>query len=115
MTVCRFWSTTEQQGWVDAVTGELLGSLASYDPLSFALTVPVNSEDAEIDGFELAVQHMFGESGFGVIANYTTVDGDIDYDNGTIGEDQFALLGLSDSYNLVGFYRQERVPGAYGI
>lgn len=93
-----------EQGWVDAVTGELLGSLASYDPLSFALTVPVNSEDAEIDGFELAVQHMFGESGFGVIANYTTVDGDIDYDNGTIGEDQFALLGLSDSYNLVGFF-----------
>ena len=47
---------------------------------------------------------MFGESGFGIIANYTTVDGDIEYDNKTIGEDQFALLGLSDSYNLIGFY-----------
>jgi len=92
------------QGWVDAVTGELLGSLDSYDPLEFSLTVPVNSEDAEIDGFELAIQHMFGESGFGVIANYTTVDGDIEYDNKTIGEDQFALLGLSDSYNIIGFY-----------
>lgn len=95
------------QGWVDPVTGQLLGSLDSYDPLEFTLTVPVNSETAEIDGFELAVQHMFGDSGFGVIANYTTVEGDIGYDNGTIGVDQFALLGLSDSYNLVGFYDKD--------
>jgi TonB-dependent receptor len=92
------------QGWVDAVTGELLNGLDTYDPLSFALTVPVNSEDAEIDGFELAIQHMFGESGFGFIANYTTVDGDIEYDNRTIAVDQFALLGLSDTYNVIGFY-----------
>ena len=92
------------QGWVDPVTGELLNGLDTYDPLEFELTVPVNSEDAEIDGFEVAVQHMFGESGFGAILNYTTVDGDISYDNRTIGVDQFALLGLSDSYNVVGFY-----------
>lgn len=94
----------QAQGWVDAATGELLNGLDSYDPLDFTLTVPVNSEDAEIDGFEIALQHMFGESGFGVIANYTTVDGDIEYDDKIIGEDQFALLGLSDSYNLIGFY-----------
>ena len=89
---------------MDAGTGELLNGLDTYDPLDFTLTVPVNAEDAEIDGFEIAVQHMFGESGFGFIANYTTVDGDVEYDNKTIGEDQFALLGLSDSYNIIGFY-----------
>jgi TonB-dependent receptor len=93
-----------EQGWVDAGTGELLNGLDTYDPLDFTLTVPVNAEDAEIDGFEIAVQHMFGDSGFGFIANYTTVDGDVEYDNKTIGEDQFALLGLSDSYNIIGFY-----------
>ena len=92
------------QGWVDAATGVLLNGLDTYDPLEFTLTIPVNSEDAEIDGFEIALQHMFGESGFGVIANYTTVDGDVEYDNKIIGEDQFALLGLSDSYNIIGFY-----------
>ncbi|MEH6637072.1 MAG: TonB-dependent receptor [Halioglobus sp.] len=92
------------QGWVDEVTGVLLNGLDTYDPLSFALTIPVNSEDAEIDGFELAAQHMFGESGFGFIVNYTTVDGDIDYDDKQIGVDQFALLGLSDSYNVIAFY-----------
>jgi hypothetical protein len=52
---------------------------------------------------------MFWETGFGVILNYTTVDGDIGYDNfntnkGEGVENQFALLGLSDSYNIVGFY-----------
>jgi TonB-dependent receptor len=52
---------------------------------------------------------MFWESGFGVIANYTTVEGDISYDNfqtnKTEGaENQFALLGLSDSANFVAFY-----------
>jgi TonB-dependent receptor len=94
----------QDQGWVDPNTGVLLNGLDTYDPLVFSLTTPVNSEDAEIDGFEIALQHMFGDSGFGIIANYTTVDGDVDYDNKTIGEDQFALLGLSDSYNLIGFY-----------
>mgnify|MGYP001817453613 FL=1 len=94
----------QQQGWVDPNTGVLLNGIDSYDPLVFSLTTPVNSEDAEIDGFEIALQHMFGESGFGIIANYTTVDGDVEYDNKIIGEDQFALLGLSDSYNLIGFY-----------
>lgn len=94
----------QAQGWVEPGTGILLDGLDTYDPLDFTLTVPVNSENATIDGFELAIQHMFGESGFGVIANYTTVDGDVSYDNKTINEDQFALLGLSDSYNLIGFY-----------
>lgn len=95
------------QGWVDPVTGVLLNGLDTYDPLVFTLSVPVNSEDAEIDGFELAIQHMFGDSGFGFIANYTTVDGDIEYDNRQIGVDQFALLGLSDSYNIIGFYDKD--------
>jgi len=94
----------QAQGWVEPGTGILLNGLDTYDPLDFTLTVPVNSQNATIDGFELALQHMFGESGFGVIANYTTVDSDVEYDNKTIGEDQFALLGLSDSYNLIGFY-----------
>ena len=94
------------QGWLSA-NGELLDDTSVYDPLVHTVTVPVNSEDATIDGFEFAVQHLFGESGFGFNANYTTVDGDVGYDNSTIGEDQFALLGLSDSANLVAFYDKD--------
>ncbi len=59
------------------------------------------------------MQHTFGESGFGVVANATFVDGDLGYDNlggplfEPVGlppqatESQFALTGLSDSANLV--------------
>jgi TonB-dependent receptor len=69
----------------------------------FDITVPANQRDATIDGWEFAVQHLFGESGFGVIANYTMVDSDLAYDNASL-DDQFAIDGLSDSANLVGFY-----------
>ncbi|MDO3382093.1 TonB-dependent receptor [Gilvimarinus algae] len=92
------------QGWIDGTTGELLGDTSSYDPLVYTIRVPVNEKEASIDGFEFAIQHMFWDSGFGGIANLTTVDGDIGYDNTLIGENQFALLGLSDSANLVFFY-----------
>ncbi len=70
---------------------------------NFLIRVPTNQRDAEIDGWEFAVQHLFGESGFGLSANYTMVDSNIAYDNGST-DDQFAILGLSDSANLVAFY-----------
>jgi len=74
------------------------------DPAAlFVISVPTASRSVEIDGWELALQHMFGESGFGVSANYTMVDADVRYNNGSL-EDQFAILGLSDSANLVAFY-----------
>ena len=74
------------------------------DPLApFNMTQPANQEQASFQGWELAVQHMFGESGFGVQANATFVSSDLDVDNSST-DFQFALPGLSDSYNLIGFY-----------
>ena len=79
----------------------------SDDPLmSFLSQSPVNNKSAVIDGWELAVQHFFGESGFGFQANYTLVDGDIGFDLATTAE-QFALLGLSDTANIVLLYEME--------
>jgi TonB-dependent receptor len=49
------------------------------------------------------VQHAFADTGFGVIANLTLVDGDVKFNNGSLG-DQFAVFGMSDSANLIGFY-----------
>lgn len=79
------------------------------DPLiAFAVKSPTNSKTAEIYGFELASQHFFGETGFGYQFNYTTVEGDIGYENGSDpSEDQFALPGLSDTLNLVGIYEKD--------
>ena len=93
------------QGWI--VDGNLVGDLSVYDPLSFTVTKPVNASESTVDGFEIAVQHLFGDSGFGAQINYTTVEGDLAYDNSVIGEDQFPLPGLSDSANFVGFYDKD--------
>ena len=71
----------------------------------FAVTSPVNNHDANIHGWEFGGQYFFGDTGFGVLANYTVVRGDIGFNNSADpGENQFALLGLSDSANLVLMY-----------
>lgn len=80
----------------------------STDPLvNWMIDTPVNNKSGVIDGFEFAVQHMFGESGFGMQANYTTVNGDVAYDNTKSGVAQFALTGLSDTSNVVAFYEKD--------
>jgi TonB-dependent receptor len=83
---------------------------AADDPLmKYKMSSPVNNREAKIYGAEFAGQHFFGDSGFGVQANYTIVRGDIKFDNMDITENQFALLGLSDTANLVAMYEK------YGI
>ncbi|RYE57244.1 MAG: TonB-dependent receptor [Sphingobacteriales bacterium] len=77
------------------------------DPLAqFQIATPANQESVNVYGIELAVQHMFGESGFGVQANATIVNGDINVDNAAT-DFQFAIFGMSDSANLVGFYEKD--------
>jgi len=76
------------------------------DPIAtFDIQVPANQRSAKLDGWELALQHMFGNSGFGVSANVTLVDSNLGYDNHDRGE-QFAIEGLSDSANLVAFFEK---------
>ena len=81
----------------------------SDDPLlTFVNAKPVNNKAANIYGFEFAAQHFFGDSGFGVQANYTTVTGDIGFDNEANPLiTQFALVGLSDTANLVFMYEKD--------
>lgn len=81
----------------------------SDDPeMIFLTSKPVNNKEAQIYGFELAVQHFFGETGFGFAANYTTVNGDVGFNNaGSPSVSQFALTGLSDTANLVLMYEND--------
>ena len=74
-------------------------SLRSPDYV-FNVSKPINNKEAKIDGWELGGQYFFGDSGFGVLANYTIVRGDVEFDNlASPTLNQFALLGLSDSAN----------------
>ncbi len=76
--------------------------------LTFEFTTPANLDSAEVDGWEFNIQHMFGDSGFGAIANYTIVNSDAEYDVRNVDGNR-ALAGLSDSFNLVGFYETDRL------
>jgi TonB-dependent receptor len=68
----------------------------------FRVSKPINNQDARIHGFEFGGQYFFGDSGFGVLANYTVVRGDVGFQNDApVGTNQFALLGLSDTANAV--------------
>jgi TonB-dependent receptor len=97
------------------------GDASLGDPFTeFSVAQPTNAETFGMDGWEVAWQHMFGESGFGFILNYTTVDGSIEYDNFNTNKgegvtNQFVLLGLSDSANAVFFYDKNglQVRAAY--
>lgn len=97
--------------------GNAQGTIAGQpdDPIAnFNITVPINSRSQNLSGWELNLQHMFGASGFGVSANYTYVKSGLKYNNADLA-DQYALNGLSDSANLVGFYENDRfsVRAAY--
>lgn len=79
------------------------------DPLApFVENSFANGETANIYGIELAVQHLFGESGFGVMVNATFVHGDVNPDPDVV-QQEFALPGMSDSANFSVFYENEDV------
>lgn len=82
-------------GVVDPTTGQLA---------SFAVTQQVNGPDATVRGVEVALQHVFGDSGFGFTANATFVDTNKPYDPTNISQTGFAVTGLANSANFVGFY-----------
>jgi TonB-dependent receptor len=87
-------------------TGTIVGQPG--DPVAtFDITTYSNQKKAKLNGLELNLQHMFGNSGFGVSANYTYVHSGLRYDNLSIGE-QFALVGLSNSANLIGIFENDK-------
>ncbi|WP_297818019.1 TonB-dependent receptor [uncultured Paraglaciecola sp.] len=76
------------------------------DPVAlFDVTIPVNERSTKVKGWEMVVQHTF-DSGFGFQANYTIVDGDLEYDI-NLNEEQWVVPGMSDTANLVAFYEKD--------
>ncbi|MBT2135774.1 TonB-dependent receptor [Croceibacterium sp. LX-88] len=73
-------------------------------PAQFSVSQRVNGPDATVRGVEIALQHTFGDSGFGFIANATFVNTNKPYDPNDISQSGFAVTGLANSANLVGFY-----------
>ena len=105
--IANYPGTTEVDG--NGLT--VINGIAGQDPnVPFRFTAPTNGANSEtIDGWEIAWQHDFTDTGFGFLANYTIVDGSAEYNNLTnaAAGNQFALVGLSDSANLVAYYDKD--------
>lgn len=98
------FTTSDGSLLTDPSTGSDVNAPDADDGVAvFAVTLPTNGEDALVDGLELAVQHTFGDTGFGVIFNGTLVNSNADLNPADVTQ-KFAVTGLSDSYNLVGYY-----------
>ena len=92
----------------DANNGNAVFIGNSDDPFyMFNLAQPVNKYDGVLDGFEVAIQHLF-ENNFGVLANATFIGGDTDAERDVLGE-QFALPGFGDAANLSVFYEDDKM------
>jgi TonB-dependent receptor len=94
-------------GEFDPITGNTIVFQNSDDPLiEWDVSQPTNGVTRNVDGVEFAVQHMFGESGFGSGFNFTLVNGDVEFDVDSFTS-QSPLVGLSDSANFNMFYEKD--------
>jgi TonB-dependent receptor len=104
-----------------SVETPLLSDPELNDNAVFQVSRPINEKEAMVYGWEFNLQHNFGDSGFGFIANYTKPWANVGYNNiitskpceeGSSAdkvcvEPQFALVGLSESANLIAFYDKD--------
>ena len=97
-----------RQSFVDTVLGRTDIIADANDPeFVFGVTTPVNNRQGNIHGFEIQGQHFFGDTGFGISGSYTKVNGDVNVDVGADpNTNVFALVGLSDSFNITGIYEK---------
>ncbi|MBU2887858.1 TonB-dependent receptor [Gilvimarinus agarilyticus] len=94
--------------YIDGSGNIVIVGIPGEDPNTpVEVTEVANSDQVvNVDGLEFAVQHTFGESGFGFMANYTLVDVDTNFDDMLLRDPQFSLPGVSDTANLVAFYEK---------
>ncbi len=87
------------------VANQVISGVEGRDGAAFFdLETRINSDDeADIDGFEITIQHEFGDTGFGFIANATFADGSAKF-NRFSDDAQFALPGLSDTRNVIAYF-----------
>jgi TonB-dependent receptor len=125
-TNCPSWCSPDQKIWWAAADGGLntwnggwwnsnINNAVAADPLAvFNISKPMNQEEGTVDGWEIALQHQFGDTGFGASINATFVGGDVEADTYALG-DQFALPGFGDSANFSAFYEDDKWSATLGV
>jgi len=97
--VTNFIVAGTQRQTINNVIDPTTGQAAIY-----TVSQQVNGPEASVKGVELAWQHVFGNSGFGFNANATFVKTNKPYNPKDISLSGFAVTGLANSANFVGFY-----------
>ncbi|MGN6375574.1 MAG: TonB-dependent receptor [Sphingomonas sp.] len=97
--VSNFIVQGTQRQTIDGLVDPSTGALAQ-----FSVSQRINGPNATVRGVEIAWQQVFGQSGFGFNANATFVDTNKPYDPTDISQSGFAVTGLANSANFVGFY-----------
>jgi TonB-dependent receptor len=100
-----------RQAFVDEILGLYDVRPDENDPeMIFRVSQPINDREGNIFGWEFAAQHFFGDTGFGIAGSYTVVNGDVEADIGSDpDENQFALVGLSDTANITLMYEKHGI------
>lgn len=102
-SVNNFIVLNQTTGPVAAAGGGSLNDPATGTPAQFAITAPVNGQDASVSGLEAAWQQSLGNTGFGFQVNGTVVHSNRKLNPQDLSN-KFALTGLSNSANAVLFY-----------
>jgi len=87
------------RGPIDGVIDPSTGATAI-----FSINAQVNGPEATVKGLEIALQHVFGDSGFGLQANATLPSTNRKYDPTNVTGGAFSITGLAKSANVVAFY-----------
>lgn len=87
------------QGPIDNVIDPSTGKTAIFN-----INAKINGPEATVKGVEIALQHVFGDSGFGFSANATLPSSNRPYDPTNVSGGSFSITGLAKSANFVGFY-----------
>lgn len=93
----------------DPATNQQCVSQAGDPVVTFEISTTGNLNSESVQGLEASIQHMFGDTGFGVILNGTLVDGSVEYDIYDVSGTTIALTGLSNSANAVAFYEKDGI------
>jgi len=98
--IANFPDTVDANGGIQGLAEDPLFQIRTNIPFN-------NEEELNYEGLEFAVQHLFGDTGFGAVFNYTLALNDDGYDNTlSASTPQFVVTGWSDSANVVVFYEK---------
>jgi len=81
----------------------------------FNVNAQINGPEATVKGVELALQHTFGDSGFGFQANATIPSTNRNFDASNISGTAFTITGLTKSANFVGFYDKHGIQARVSV